>query len=86
MRFAGRLSALAVAGAPAGNRIRFCFGRPLFMIRVPMIALLLIAGLAGCANDPSGHHGGPPPRDPADYHGVPTDTRPPTMVPAPVTP
>ena len=56
------------------------------MIRVPMIALLLVAGLAGCANDPSGHHGGPPPQDPADYHGVPTDNRPPSMVPAPLTP
>ncbi|WGS48856.1 hypothetical protein LFL96_13860 [Paraburkholderia sp. D15] len=54
------------------------------MIRVPMIALLLAASLAGCANDPSAHHGGPPPQDPADYHGVPTDTRPPTMIPAPL--
>ena len=55
------------------------------MFRVPLIALLLtagLAGLAGCANDSSGHHGGPPPQDPADYHGVPTDTRPPSMVPA----
>jgi hypothetical protein len=56
------------------------------MIRVPMIALLLLAGLAGCADDPSGHHGGHPPQDPADYHGVPTDTRPPLMDLAPVAP
>lgn len=56
------------------------------MIRIPMIALLLITGLAGCANDPSGHHGGPPPQDPADYHGVPTDNRPPAMLPAPPAP
>ena len=55
------------------------------MIRVPMIALLLLAGLAGCANDSSAHHRAPP-QDPADYHGVPTDSRPPSMVPAPVTP
>lgn len=55
------------------------------MIRVPMIALLLFAGLAGCADNPSGHHGKPP-QDPADYHGVPTDSRPPAMVPAPATP
>jgi hypothetical protein len=52
------------------------------MIRVSMIALLLFAGLAGCADNPSGHHGKPP-QDPADYHGVPTDTMPPSMVPAP---
>ncbi|MGF6568543.1 hypothetical protein SAMN05443245_2492 [Paraburkholderia fungorum] len=56
------------------------------MFRVPMIALLLTAafatsaGLAGCADDPSIHHGHPP-QDPADYHGVPTDTRPPVMMP-----
>jgi hypothetical protein len=52
------------------------------MFRVPMFALLLLAGLAGCADDSSGHHKGPP-KDPADYHGVPTDTRPPSMVPTP---
>ncbi|MEA3085421.1 MAG: hypothetical protein QOC89_3118 [Paraburkholderia sp.] len=51
------------------------------MNRVLLIALMLAAGLGGCANDPSGHHGGTPPEDPADYHGVPTDDRPPAMVP-----
>ncbi|MDR6409967.1 hypothetical protein [Paraburkholderia terricola] len=55
------------------------------MIRVPLVVLLLVAGLAGCANGP-GRHGGPPPQDPADYHGAPTDNRPPSMVPAPVSP
>jgi hypothetical protein len=55
------------------------------MIRVPMIALLLLTGLAGCA-DPSGRQAGHAPQDPADYHGVPTDTRPPSMEPAPVAP
>ncbi|SMG14072.1 hypothetical protein [Paraburkholderia susongensis] len=54
------------------------------MIRVLTIALLLCAGVAGCADNPSGHHGGPPPHDPADYHGVPTDDRPPSMVPGSV--
>ncbi|HZZ12354.1 MAG TPA: hypothetical protein VFE79_16840 [Paraburkholderia sp.] len=57
------------------------------MNRVLLLALLSAAGLAGfsgCTNDPAGHHGGPPPKDPGDYHGVPTDDRPPTMVPAPV--
>jgi hypothetical protein len=52
------------------------------MTRVLTLALLLCAGVAGCADNPSAHHGGPP-HDPADYHGVPTDDRPPTMVPAP---
>lgn len=54
-----------------------------FMNRVLLIALMLSAGLAGCADDPSGHHGGPPPKDPVDYHGVPTDDRPPVMAPTP---
>ncbi|MFM0009311.1 hypothetical protein PQR46_05125 [Paraburkholderia sediminicola] len=53
------------------------------MNRVLLIVLMLAAGLAGCANDPSGHHGGPPPKDPVDYHGVPTDDHPPVMAPAP---
>ncbi|WP_144108686.1 hypothetical protein [Paraburkholderia sp. BCC1886] len=59
------------------------------MIRVLLtvsFVLAGVAGIAGCADTPSGHHGGPPPQDPADYHGVPTDTHPPAMVPAPVTP
>jgi hypothetical protein len=55
------------------------------MIRIPMIALLLLAALAGCADNSSGHHSGPP-QDPADYHGVPTDNRPPSMVPTPAAP
>jgi hypothetical protein len=53
------------------------------MFRVSMIALLLAASAAGCTNGPSGHRAGPP-HDPADYHGVPTDSRPPAMMPAPV--
>jgi hypothetical protein len=52
------------------------------MIRVLTIALLLSAGLAGCADHPAGHRAGPP-QDPADYHGVPTDDRPPSMLPTP---
>jgi hypothetical protein len=27
-----------------------------------------------------------PPKDPADYHGVPTDDRPPSMIDAPAAP
>ncbi|HEX7937294.1 MAG TPA: hypothetical protein VF573_30060 [Paraburkholderia sp.] len=71
--------------APALSPAAFLFlpERLPFMFRVSMIALLLAAGVAGCANGSSGHRAGPP-QDPADYHGVPTDSRPPTMVPAPV--
>jgi hypothetical protein len=56
------------------------------MNRVVLIALMLAAGLAGCADDRAGRPGGPPPKDPADYHGVPTDDRPPVMAPAPASP
>lgn len=45
-----------------------------------LLVVCLAATFAGCANDSSGHHGGPPPKDPADYHGVPTDDRPPSIV------
>ncbi|WP_186307766.1 hypothetical protein [Paraburkholderia sp. BCC1884] len=54
------------------------------MFRVQMIALLFAAGLAGCVDGSTVHR--PAPQDPADYHGVPTDTRPPAMTPAPVVP
>jgi hypothetical protein len=40
------------------------------------------AALAGCSNDPAfGHHGAAP-KDPPDYHGVPTDDRPPSCAEA----
>jgi hypothetical protein len=45
-----------------------------------LLLVLLAATLTGCVNDTSGHPGGPP-KDPADYHGVPTDDRPPSMTP-----
>ncbi|WP_118180646.1 hypothetical protein [Paraburkholderia phosphatilytica] len=35
--------------------------------------------LTGCADDPT-YHPHHPPQDPPDYHGVPTDTRPPSML------
>jgi hypothetical protein len=41
------------------------------------LAIWLAAALAGCADTP--HHGTPP-QDPPDYHGVPTDVRPPSML------
>jgi hypothetical protein len=47
-----------------------------------LTATLMVTSLTGCVDGPAGHHGSPP-QDPADYHGVPTDTRPPTIVPAP---
>jgi hypothetical protein len=44
-----------------------------------LLMTCLAAALCGCSNDPaSGHHA--PPKDPADYHGVPTDDRPPSML------
>jgi hypothetical protein len=46
-------------------------------------SLILIGMLAGCSSDyaaSDARHA--PPSDPADYHGVPTDDRPPTLAPA----
>jgi hypothetical protein len=42
------------------------------------LAIAMAALLSACADDTK-HHG-PPPHDPADYHGVPTDDRPPNMI------
>jgi hypothetical protein len=54
------------------------------MNRALLIVFAAVA-LAGCSNDPaSGHHGSPP-KDPPDYHGVPTDDRPPSMLDTPDT-
>ena len=39
--------------------------------------------LAGCTSDPHQARVGHPPEDPADYHGVPTDMTPPSMLDAP---
>jgi hypothetical protein len=46
------------------------------------VALSLL--LAACADSSSQKH--PPPQDPPDYKGVPTDTRPPSMLIAPSAP
>jgi hypothetical protein len=51
------------------------------MKRTFLFALTLSA-LAGCADDATLHHHAPP-QDPADYHGVPTDVRPPQIIDAP---
>ncbi|MGF6755202.1 hypothetical protein [Paraburkholderia sp. GAS42] len=54
------------------------------MNRAILIALLLTA-LTGCADNPNAHHKTPP-KDPQDYHGVPTDDRPPSMLDTPTAP
>jgi hypothetical protein len=51
------------------------------MKRTFLLALTLSA-LAGCADDATVHHRAPP-QDPADYHGVPTDDRPPQIINTP---
>ncbi|MGU7775451.1 hypothetical protein ACV229_35440 [Burkholderia sp. MR1-5-21] len=45
-----------------------------------MLAVLAASILAGCAGDPRETRRGHPPQDPADYHGVPTDMTPPSML------
>jgi hypothetical protein len=54
------------------------------MKRIFLFALT-VSALAGCADDATSHHHAPP-QDPADYHGVPTDTRPPQIINVPDTP
>ncbi|MDN7970184.1 hypothetical protein QZM91_21785 [Burkholderia multivorans] len=49
------------------------------MIRFAL-AVLAASLLAGCASDPHQARRGHPPTDPADYHGVPTDMTPPSML------
>ncbi|WP_322078536.1 hypothetical protein [Burkholderia cepacia] len=48
-----------------------------------MLAVLAASFLAACTSDPRQARRGHPPEDPADYHGVPTDMTPPTMLDAP---
>ncbi|WP_261539963.1 hypothetical protein [Burkholderia multivorans] len=49
------------------------------MIRFAL-AVLAASLLAACASDPRQARRGHPPADPADYHGVPTDMTPPSML------
>jgi hypothetical protein len=49
------------------------------------VSLFSLFALSACADDPTIHHHVPP-KDPADYHGVPTDDRPPVMIDAPAAP
>jgi hypothetical protein len=52
---------------------------------IALVSLLSLFALAGCADDQAAHHRAPP-KDPQDYHGVPTDDRPPSMIGAPDAP
>lgn len=53
-------------------------------IVLPFACLAALAlTLSACADSSSQKH---PPQDPPDYHGVPTDTRPPSMLIAPTQP
>jgi hypothetical protein len=54
------------------------------MLRSIFVAIGMTALLGACADDVTIKHHAPP-QDPADYHGVPTDDRPPMMIdnPAP---
>lgn len=47
------------------------------MNRFALVAAAAVCLLAGCAG---GARHGHPPQDPPDYHGVPTDDHPPSMI------
>lgn len=49
------------------------------MLRVSLV-LAMATLLSACADDITIKHNGPSPHDPPDYHGVPTDDRPPMMI------
>ncbi|SEJ52220.1 hypothetical protein [Paraburkholderia diazotrophica] len=53
-----------------------------FLLAASLFSLFI---LSACADDTTVRHRVPP-KDPADYHGVPTDARPPAMIDAPVAP
>jgi hypothetical protein len=75
--FAGRLE------APRRSLFRPAL---IYLIRESMYRSILIvsllSALAGCAGDATLQHHTPP-KDPQDYHGVPTDDRPPQMIDKP---
>ncbi|WP_181321734.1 hypothetical protein [Trinickia symbiotica] len=54
------------------------------MKRFALAAAAAVSLLAGCGDATIHHHRAP--QDPPDYHGVPTDTRPPAMIDAPGAP
>ncbi|MEK6420048.1 MAG: hypothetical protein V4801_10610 [Burkholderia gladioli] len=48
-----------------------------------LVAVMLSACVDQSASSAGARHHGKPPVDPADYHGVPTDMTPPSMLEAP---
>ncbi|MBN3725463.1 hypothetical protein [Burkholderia sp. Ac-20379] len=48
-----------------------------------LVAVMLSACVDQSASSAGSRHHGKPPEDPADYHGVPTDMTPPSMLDAP---
>jgi len=54
------------------------------LMKTVLIAAALATLMSGCVGDSGGkaRHRSPP-QDPPDYHGVPTDDRPPMMLEAP---
>ncbi|WP_414449820.1 hypothetical protein AB4851_28840 [Burkholderia sp. 22PA0099] len=52
-------------------------------VMAALVAVMLSACVDQSASSDGSRHHGKPPEDPADYHGVPTDMTPPTMLDAP---
>ncbi|OUL69253.1 hypothetical protein CA603_51180 [Paraburkholderia hospita] len=85
-RFGGAHCALRLDSWPATSSVDAHTLSEKFMKRFLLAASLFsLFALSACADDPTVHHHVPP-KDPADYHGVPTDTRPPSMIDAPAAP
>ncbi|WP_322061895.1 hypothetical protein [Paraburkholderia sp. J63] len=59
------------------------FFREFALMSRVLLAIAMAALLSACADNATSKHHGPPPQDPADYHGVPTDDRPPMMIETP---
>lgn len=59
--------------------------KSLVVVTAVAASLLSVFVLSGCVDDQAAHHRAPP-KDPQDYHGVPTDDRPPSMLGAPDAP
>jgi hypothetical protein len=58
--------------------------RTVFSAVVVTLAASATLMLSACADDSANHKH--PPQDPPDYHGVPTDMTPPSMIDAPSAP
>ena len=85
-RFGGAHCALRLDSWPATSSVDAHSSSEKFMKRFLLAASLFsLFALSACADAQAVHHHAPP-KDPADYHGVPTDDRPPSMIDAPVAP